>query len=149
MEFATRLAETLIRSFPVVPVLGNGRYQLQPAHITNVANAFAQSVTLDLEDDSPAEYEIGGPEAITFDEALDRIAHGMGRKPPAKIHLPLWLAKALVNTVGAAGLLPISPAQFRMLIEGNTTDNSAFIRDFAPDLIPFNKKTLAYLTKEQ
>lgn len=148
VEFATRLAQTLIRSFPVVPVLGNGRYQLQPIHISDVANAFAQSVTLSFEEGIPNEYEVGGLEAITFDEALDRIARGMDRKPPGKVHLPLWFAKVLINTVGAAGLLPISPAQFRMLIEGNTTDNSAFIRDFTPKLIPFEVENLRYLSMD-
>jgi len=142
-EFASRLVETLVRPFPVLPVLGDGQYRLQPVHISEVAAAFVQA--LGLPEGPPRSYCPAGEEAVTFDETLDRIARGSGRAPKPKVHLPMPLAKALVNTAGAAGLMPISPAQFRMLIEGNTCDDPAFRTDFDLEAVPFTPERLAYL----
>lgn len=142
-EFASRLLRTLVRPFPILPVLGDGRYRLQPVHVTEVAAAFAQA--LELPEGPPRSYCAAGPETVTFDEALDRIAAGAGMRRKPKLHLPLVLAKALVNTAGRAGLLPISPAQFRMLLEGNTCDDPAFRADFDLTALPFTPEHLAYL----
>lgn len=144
-EFASRLADTLVRGFPILPVLGDGQYELQPVHILDAARAFADAVEMPLDEGEARSYCLAGPEALTFDEALDRIAQGMGGKPKPKAHLPLGLARAMVDTVGALGLMPISPAQFRMLIEGNTCDTEAFRRDFSPALTPFTPENLSYL----
>lgn len=155
VEFASRLADTLIEPFPILPILGDGQYELQPVHVTAVADAFAQAVTMDLpepasngsngENRSLDAYCVAGHERVTFDETVDRIARGMGKKPKPKLHQPLWLAKAVVGTAGELGLLPISPAQFKMLIEGNTCDASRFWADFDVTPIPFTPDHLDYL----
>lgn len=158
VEFASRLADTLIDPFPVLPILGDGQYELQPVHVTAVAEAFAQAVTMDLPE--PAEngtngddgtldaYCVAGRERLTFDETVDRITRGMGKKPKPKLHQPMWLAKALVGTAGEVGLLPISPAQFKMLVEGNTCDSARFWDDFDVTDIPFTPEHLGYLRHE-
>jgi uncharacterized protein YbjT (DUF2867 family) len=143
-EFASRLADTLVRPFPILPVFGDGTYAVQPIHVEEVARAFVQALALDTEG-VPRSYCAAGREEVPFDDALDRIAQGMGRQPKRKAHLPLGLSRLLVDTVGAAGLLPISPAQFRMLIEGNTCDPSAFLADFGIEPRPFTPDNLSYL----
>lgn len=155
VEFASRLADTLIDPFPILPILGNGQYELQPVHVTAVADAFAQAVEMDLpepaangDDETLDAYCVAGHERVTFDETVDRIARGMGKKPKPKLHQPLWLAKAVVGTAGELGLLPISPAQFKMLIEGNTCDASRFWADFDVPDIPFTPEHLSYLRHE-
>ncbi len=147
-EFASRLAETLVGPFPVLPVFGDGQYRLQPVDVGAVAEAFAQALTLEVPEEAPLEaraYCVAGPEAVTFDEALDRIARGMGEEPKPKLHQPMWLSKAVVGTVGAAGLLPISPAQFQMLVKGNTCDAARFWADFDAEPVPFTPEHLSYL----
>jgi len=144
-EFSSKLADTLVRPFPVLPVFGDGTYAVQPVHVEEVAEAFAAALDLDLAGEGPRSYCAAGREEVPFNEALDRIARGMGRDPKGKVHLPLGLSRVLVNTAGAAGLLPISPAQFRMLIEGNTCDPSAFLRDFGINPRPYTPEALAYL----
>ncbi|MDX1532491.1 MAG: NAD-dependent epimerase/dehydratase family protein [Rhodothermales bacterium] len=147
IEFASRLADTLVRPFPVLPVLGDGEYELQPVHVDAVAEAFVQALALE----PPAEGEpvrtfcVGGPERLSFNEVLDRIARGMGKEPKPKVHQPLWMAKALVGTLGEVGLLPITPAQFQMLVEGNTCDDDAFDRAFDVEQTPFTPEHLGYL----
>lgn len=151
VEFASRLADTLVRPFPILPVLGDGQYELQPVHVTAVAAAFVQALEVPFpeEDEEPGRtYCVAGHERVTFDETVDRIARGLGGSPKPKLHQPLWLSKALVNTAGEVGLLPISPAQFAMLVEGNTCDPTAFYADFDVPEVPFTPEHLAYLKDE-
>ncbi len=151
VEFASRLADTLVDAFPILPILGDGQYELQPVHVTTVAEAFAQALDVQLpppedeEDERHLAYCVAGHERVTFDETVDRIAVGMGGKPKPKLHQPLWLAKMLVNTAGEVGLLPISPAQFKMLIEGNVCDPSDFYAAFDVPEVPFDPEHLSYL----
>lgn len=148
VEFASRLADTLVRPFPVLPILGDGQYELQPVHVTAVAAAFVQALGIPFPegDGTPGRsYCAAGRERVTFDETVDRIALGLGRAPRPKLHQPLWLSKALVGTVGEVGLLPISPAQFAMLVEGNTCDPAPFYADFDVPEIPFTPEHLGYL----
>ncbi|MEP0547374.1 MAG: NAD-dependent epimerase/dehydratase family protein [Rhodothermales bacterium] len=147
VEFASRLADTLVGPFPILPILGDGQYRLQPVHVTAVAAAFAEAVTMALPDGHAA-YCVAGQEEVTFDETVDRIARGMGKRPKPKLHQPMWLARTLVSTAGEVGLLPISPAQFEMLVAGNTCDASAFWADFDVTPIPFTPEHLGYLRDE-
>ena len=66
IEFASRLADTLVRPFPVLPILGDGQYRLQPVHVTAVADAFAEAVTMDVPEGG-ASYCVAGHETLTFD----------------------------------------------------------------------------------
>ncbi|MEM8599469.1 MAG: NAD-dependent epimerase/dehydratase family protein [Bacteroidota bacterium] len=142
-EFCAQLWRDLVKPFPILPILGDGQYELQPIHVTEVAAAFAQAVTLDAARGQA--YCVAGTERVTFDETVDRIARGAGIDPKPKLHQPLWLARLAVNTAGRAGLLPISPAQFAMLIAGNTCDAARFRADFATEGVPFTPDSLAYL----
>lgn len=151
VEFASRLADTLVRPFPVLPILGDGQYELQPVHVTAVAAAFVQALEIPFPDEGEEPgrvYCAAGRERVTFDETVDRIARGIGRSPKPKLHQPMWLSKALVGTAGEVGLLPISPAQFAMLVEGNTCDPAAFYADFDVPEVPFTPEHLAYLKGE-
>lgn len=148
-EFAKRLADTLVGPFPLLPVLGDGQYKLQPIHIHEAAAIFVKAAELDTSEGKATAYCLGGPEVLTFDEVLDRIAIAMQGKPKPKLHLPLWLSKLMVNTFGAMGLMPISPAQFQMLIEGNTCDDDTFREIFGPATTSFQSDNLTYLRRDQ
>ena len=144
-EFAKRLWETLVKPFPVWPIFGDGQYELQPIHVEAVAEAFAQAVARD--ESNGQRYCVAGPERMPYTEVLERIAHGGGIEPKPKVPVPMLLAKLGIHTVGALGLLPISPAQFAMLIEGNTCDPSAFFADFNVESPNFTAEALGYLAK--
>ena len=142
-EFATRLWTTLVRPFPVLPVFGDGRYAVQPIHVDAVARAFAQA--LDVPAAAGRTFVAAGPERIPYDDVLDRIAQGAGRKPKPKLHLPLGLSRLMVNTLGRAHLLPIQPAQFEMLVEGNTGDPTDFFSTFTVETPRFDPEHLRYV----
>ncbi|PSQ97938.1 MAG: NAD-dependent epimerase [Bacteroidetes bacterium SW_9_63_38] len=142
-EFSSRLLKKLVRPFPLLPVFGDGQYDLQPVHVTEVADAFVQALTTEAAREQT--YVAAGPDRIPYVEVLDRIARGAGFSPKPTTPVPLALARLGVYTAGRLGLLPISPSQFEMLVEGNTGDETAFYRDFALSATPYTPETLQYL----
>lgn len=144
-EFASRLARTLVYPFPILPVFGDGRYQLAPISIEEVAAAFVQALT--REDAQGQTYCASGWEAYPYTTVLDRIAQGLGLTPKPKLFIPLWLARPLIQIADRLGLSPLSSDQFEMLVEGNACDPDAFYRDFDVTYTPFTPENLRYLRK--
>ncbi len=144
-EFTSQLTETLILAFPILPVFGDGAYQMQPVAVTDVANAFVQALTLPAANEQT--YPVAGPVAYAYTEILDILAEGAGISPKPQLKQPLWLVRPMIHTVGKLGVLPITPDQFEMLVEGNTCDPTAFYRDFDLQRVPFTAANLRYLQK--
>jgi NADH dehydrogenase len=142
-EFASQVLRDLVRPFPILPVFGDGTYELQPVHVRTVADAFVQALTADAAHGTT--YVAAGPDRLPYVEVLDRIAQGAGLDPKPKLHIPMPLARLGVYTAGRIGLLPIGPAQFEMLVEGNTGDEAPFFADFDLSPRPFTPDTLSYL----
>jgi NADH dehydrogenase len=142
-EFASQVLRDLVRPFPILPVFGDGTYELQPVHVRTVADAFVQALTTDATHGQT--YAAAGPDRFPYVEVLDRIARGAGLEPKPKLHIPMPLAQPGVYTAGRIGLLPIGPAQFEMLVEGNTGDETAFFETFDLSPRPFSPDTLSYL----
>jgi NADH dehydrogenase len=122
----------MIRRLPVVPVLGDGRYRLQPVAVEQVAEGFARAL------DRPATigktYEVGGPQSYAFTEILDQIGMALGKPRVRKLHQPLALMRPLVRLLEPFPFFPITSDQLTMLEENNVCDPSPFYRDF--DLTP-------------
>ena len=65
------------------------------------------------------EVQIGGPDVLTYDEMLDRMAAAMGKRPPPRLPLPLltpWLSSLWLGLV-----TPVDTKVARPLVEGLTT----------------------------
>jgi len=142
-EFCTRLVQDLIKPFPILPVFGDGSYEMQPVAVEVVAEAFVQALENDIH--AGQAYCVAGQERVPYVEVLDRITKGCGLEPKRKIHQPLWLVRPAVHGLGRFGLLPISPDQFEMLVEGNTCDASPFFKAFDLEPKPFTVEHLRYL----
>ena len=99
-----------------VTIFGRGR--TPNAYISN--GDFAEAmVRLALADDSPRLVEVGGPEAITRDEAAARFSEAMGR-PMRVRHVPrpvLWAGAHLLGPVQPLGALMMGS-----MLEFDTTD---------------------------
>lgn len=116
----------LVRTFPVVPVVGSGASRFQPVSLRDVGDAFARAVA-DPETTTGQTYELGGAKAYTYQEMLDVIGAEMGKKRP-KVHVPVGLMKLVVK---ASEPLPrnlrppVTGEQLKMLALDNSTANSA------------------------
>ncbi len=142
-EFSSQLIGSLIKPFPVWPVFGKGDYRLQPIAVENVAEAFARAVH--DRRFSGKTYCAGGPQSLSYIEILDILAGAINMKPRPKIFQPVWLMRPIVSALAPTGMLPITPEQLEMLLDGNTCNDRAFQDDFEMDLIPFEPRTLSYL----
>jgi NADH dehydrogenase len=126
-DFVNMLAR-MIRRMPIVPVIGNGQYRLQPVWVEDVANGFARC--LEMPQTIGKIYEIGGPETFTYNQVLDMIGLAQGNKRIAKIHLSLNIVRNLAKIFDRFGFFPITQDQITMLLAENITDNDLFFKEF-------------------
>ncbi|MCY3487313.1 MAG: NAD(P)H-binding protein [Bacteroidetes bacterium] len=140
-EFCTVLSRTLIKPFPILPVFGNGLYQLQPVSVEEVAEATVQALT--LPEAHGQTIPLVGPNRLTYIELLDVVTRALGMKPKPKIKLPLSFVRTGMRFGGS--MLPITPDQLTMLIAGNVGDASHFYNLFQMTERPFNEENLGYL----
>jgi NADH dehydrogenase len=125
----------MVRRLPVVPVLGDGRYRLQPVAVEQVAEGFARA--LERPATAGQTYEIGGPQSYAFTEILDQIGQVLGKPRVRKLHHPMALTRPLVRLFEALPFFPITSDQLLMLEENTVCDPTPFYRDFALEPIPF------------
>ncbi len=131
-----------IKRLPVFPVIGDGRYQMQPVPVWTVAQAFA--LALELPHTENRFYEVGGPEALSFSEIIDTIGEVLGRRI-IKLYQPVWLMRLLAWLLGRFAWFPLTTGQIRMLLEGNTCEAARFYRDFGVEPVSFLEGLASYL----
>lgn len=123
--FINQLAD-VVKTFPVIPVVGDGTSRFQPVHVTEVADAFRRA-TDDADTTRGQTYELGGPEVYTYRELLDTIASELGKSKP-KVNIPVGLMKMVVTAttpLPARLRPPVTLEQLKMLALDNSTPNSA------------------------
>lgn len=81
-EFVKTLV-AIIKSLPVVPVIGSGRYEMQPVAVSQVADSFVRA--LDLPQTIGRTYHLAGPRPYSYLELLNAVslALGKGRSRPS------------------------------------------------------------------
>ncbi len=118
-EFINMLTE-LIRRIPVVPVIGNGQYRMQPVSLAQLAESLVKA--LDRPETAGKTYFLGGGESYSYDEILDLTAQAMGKEKATKIHQPLFMIKPMIKLMQSSEHFPITSDQLTMLVEGNVCD---------------------------
>lgn len=109
-----------LRHAPIMPVMGNGRYRLQPIHADDVARCFALS--LELPETIGQSYELCGNDRLSYVDLLDAIAAALGKPAPLKPHAPLGLMKLIIPVMQHIPQFPITSDQLQMLLEENICD---------------------------
>lgn len=132
--FVSMLAR-LIRWLPVVPVIGDGRYRLQPVAVEQVAEGFACAL---LRPESVGRvFEAGGPRPYAFTEILDLIGAALGKTKVRKLHLPVELLRPLVRLLEPLPFFPLTSDQLLMLQEDNVCDPAPFSQAFGLTPVEF------------
>ncbi len=110
----------VVRTFPVVPVIGTGEDKFQPIWVEDLAAALSECVR--RTDLHGRVLEIAGEEKTCLNDLLDRMSEITGRSP-ARIPIPPFLAAAGATVAGLLGArLPINESQLMMLSEGNVIE---------------------------
>jgi len=120
-DFINKLAG-YIRSYPAVPVIGDGRYRLQPIAADDVARCFARA--LELPETVGQTYELCGPDRLSYNELLDTIGRVVGKAAVHKIPNPVGLMKMVVPLLQGFSFFPITMDQIHMLLEENICDGA-------------------------
>ena len=111
-----------IRSYPAVPVIGDGSYPMQPISADDVARCFAKA--LDLPATIGQTYCLCGPERMSYAELLDTIGRALGKNWVLKVPQPLGLMKLVVPFMQTFDAFPLTMDQLTMLTEGNICEGN-------------------------
>ena len=127
------------RLAPVTPIVGAGTQRIQPIWVDDVAAYFAAA--LDKPDAANRTFELGGPDAVSWNEFWERLKRALGVRRPS-VHVPIALMRA--NAVIAErlpGNVPLTRDLLTMLEHGdNVVSNDDAERTFALPLVPLDEQ---------
>jgi uncharacterized protein YbjT (DUF2867 family) len=129
----------LARLTPVTPIIGSGRQRIQPIWAEDVAAYFAEGVL--RRDVTGRLFELGGPDAVTWNEFWARLKRVRGMRRPS-IHVPVGLMRmnALV-TERLPGNIPLTRDLLTMLEHGdNVVSNDEAVRTFGLPLVSLDEQ---------
>ena len=128
----------LARFAPVTPIVGPGTLRLQPIWIDDMAEYYSRAV--DLPEAAGRTFEVGGPDAPTWNEFWDRLKRVLGARRPS-LHVPfaaLRLQAALTERLPGA---PVTRDQLTMLELGdNVVTTPGAVETFKLPLVPLDEQ---------
>lgn len=133
-EFVTMLAD-LIRKTPVVPVIGDGKYRMQPVAVAQVAESFVRA--LSMPETVGQTYHLGGGVSYSYDEILELTGKALGHEHINKAHQPLFMVKPMVKLMEHSEHFPITSEQVEMLLQGNVCDTTAWTTTFGIEPVSY------------
>jgi uncharacterized protein YbjT (DUF2867 family) len=142
-EFANVQAR-LVKLTPVIfPIVGDGKAQFQPIYVGDLVEAIVQS----LKDASTfgKEYELGGPEVLTYEEIVKRVLKALGTSR-ILIKVPVNILRPAVGIMQA--VLPNPPATttlLDLLATQNVVSDNALVTKFGITPKPFTPENLSYM----
>jgi len=128
----------LARYAPVTPIIGPGTQRIQPIWVDDVAAYFAKAV--DLPAAANRTFELGGPDAVTWNEFWERLKKVLGKRRPS-VHVPLGLMRVQAGLIERLPGAPITRDQLKMLAAGdNTCDMGPALETFELPVIPLDEQ---------
>jgi uncharacterized protein YbjT (DUF2867 family) len=128
----------IARLAPVTPIIGSGDQRIQPIWIDDVAAYFAEGVQ---RPDVSGIFELGGPDAVSWNEFWSRLKRLLGQRRPS-VHVPIALMRAnALLTERLPGDIPLTRDLLTMLEHGdNTVSNDDAVRTFGLSLVPLDEQ---------
>jgi uncharacterized protein YbjT (DUF2867 family) len=127
----------LAKVAPVTPIIGSGEQRIQPIWADDLAAYFAKA--LDHEPATNRTFELGGPDAVSWNEFWERLKRALGVRRPS-VHMPIGFMKvnALV-TERLPGNIPLTRDLLTMLELGdNVVTNDEAAHAFQLPLLPLD-----------
>jgi uncharacterized protein YbjT (DUF2867 family) len=122
------LLSKMISRLPVVPVIGNGCYRVQPVYIKDVIAGFVKSLGNDRA--IGRVFEFGGPEIMTFDQMIDTLGDAIGKSRLRIFHQPIWMLRLMAALFGRFSWFPVTKDQIIMLLEESYTEDKSYFEFF-------------------
>ena len=128
----------LARFAPITPVVGPGTQRLQPIWVEDVAEYYAQSV--DLAAAANRTFEVGGPDAPTWNEFWDRLKRVLGVHRPS-IHVPFSMLRVQAALTERLPFAPVTRDQLTMIELGdNIVMSPDAVETFQFPLVPLDEQ---------
>jgi len=127
----------LAKLAPVTPIIGSGRQRIQPIWADDLARIFTEATQ--KEDVTGRLFELGGPDAVTWNEFWERLKRVLGLRRPS-FHVPVGLMRInALLTERLPGDIPLTRDLLKMLELGdNVVSGDEAVRAFAPPLLPLD-----------
>lgn len=110
----------MMKFSPFLPIIGNGKYQMQPVYIDDLVEAVSQ--TVEKAETNGKIIELGGPEKLEYLEILHILKKVTGKKR-MNFYFPKLLMKSIAAVLEAVVKpAPITRDQIIMMDAGNTGD---------------------------
>jgi hypothetical protein len=113
----------MVRTLPVIPLVGAGDQPFQPVWVDDLGLALARAA----ERDTPREtaVDVAGPDVTTMRETIELLAK-ITQRSPVLVPVPEFLARAGTQALEAVGIdFPVKDDQITMLREGNLVPEGA------------------------
>ena len=122
---------------PVTPITGSGKERIQPIWVDDVAAYFTSA--LERESATNRTFELGGPEAVSWNEFWQRLKSALGVRRPS-LHVPIGLMKVnAIVTERLPGNVPLTRDLLKMLEYGdNVVTNDDAVQTFQLPLVPLD-----------
>jgi uncharacterized protein YbjT (DUF2867 family) len=128
----------LARFAPVIPIVGPGTQRLQPVWVDDVAEYYVRA--LDLPEAAGRTFEIGGPEAVTWNEFWERLKRVLGARRPS-LHVPFSLMRIQAALTERLPGAPVTRDQLTMLELGdNVVSTPDAAETFRLALVPLDEQ---------
>jgi NADH dehydrogenase len=117
-----------LRSLPVMPVIGDGRIEIDPVHLDDLCDVIEACLVRD--DVLGHTYDVLGPDRVTLDDFIRRLGGVLGVRRPL-LHLPARVSLLLARLLG--GVManpPITEDNVLGLTSPARVDRDATRRDF-------------------
>jgi NADH dehydrogenase len=130
----------LAKLTPVTPIIGSGEQKIQPIWVDDVAAYFAAALT--KPEATTRTFELGGPDAVSWNEFWQRLRTALGIRRRPSLHVPVGLMRvnALV-TERLPGNIPLTRDLLKMLEHGdNVVSNDDAVQTFDLPLTPLDEQ---------
>jgi NADH dehydrogenase len=124
----------------VTPIVGDGTRHLQPIWVEDVAEFYARSLDPVLPDLGRGVVELGGPDAVTWNDFWDRLKRVMGKRRPS-VHVPVGIMRVQAAVMERFPNPPVTRDQLTMLELGdNVVTDPGPAAAFGIELVPLDEQ---------
>ena len=127
----------LARFAPVTPIVGPGTQRFQPIWVEDLAQYYAHAVA---EPAVSGTFELGGPDAVTWNEFWARLKTALGVRRPS-IHMPFSVMRLQATLTERLPGAPVTRDQLTMLGLGdNVVSDARAVEAFQLALTPLDEQ---------
>jgi uncharacterized protein YbjT (DUF2867 family) len=130
----------LAKLTPVTPIVGSGEQRIQPIWDGDVGAYF--SAAIDKPEATNRTFELGGPDAVSWNELWRRLRAALGIRRRPTMHVPVRLMRAnALLTERLPGNIPLTRDLLTMLEHGdNVVANDDAVQVFQIPLVPLDEQ---------